>query len=231
MKIRNKDKVKIALLIMLVLGIIFFFGLKQVNADLGNFRQNTCVSIRVLANCSTINLTEVSNKNVTYTINSKMTNLGGQTFNYSFCNTSYLDTYTYSWNNPCIDCSQSPCGNSFSITTSGYQVDTSKSIIIFSGLGILIIISLVLFYFGFNLENIIVKIFTIGLSSLLLIFSIGYVLTVINTAMAEFSNITGIINVIYIIGVALITVGGMGIIVWLIAFVMTMFSRYRGLKD
>lgn len=226
----RKDSIKFSIAFMLLVSIAIFY-IHSVSADLGTYKLNSCVSIRVLANCSNINLTEVSNKNITYKINSPMTNLGGQTFNYSFCNTTLIDTYSFSWNNPCVDCSQGDCGNSFTITPTGYQVDTSKSIIIFASLGMLIIMSLIMFYFGYHINNLTVKIFTIGFSALLLILSLGFILTVLNSSLAEFTTITSIINVVYILSVALLTVGGIGIIVWLIAFVFTMFSKYRGLRD
>lgn len=102
-------------LIVAFIFAIFLISLASVSANLGVFKQNECVSIRVLANCSSVNLTEITHGKTTETINSDMTNLGGQTFNYSFCNTSDLGTYTYSWNNICVDCSNGDCGNSFEV--------------------------------------------------------------------------------------------------------------------
>jgi hypothetical protein len=105
------------LLLMLSLSI-FFIGLAS--AGLGTYKQNTCVDIRVLANCSSVNLTEINDGSNTFIINQPMELIGGQTFNYSFCNTSKIGTYSYSWNNPCVDCSQDNCGNSFEVTPSGF---------------------------------------------------------------------------------------------------------------
>ena len=59
------------------------------SASLGTFKQNEVVNIRVLANCSVVNLTEVTIGQSVYTINSPMTLLGGQTFNYNFTNTHF----------------------------------------------------------------------------------------------------------------------------------------------
>jgi hypothetical protein len=105
--------------IYLILGVMILLSLTFVSADLGTFKVNSNISIRILANCSNINLTEVTNNNQTYIINKNMTNLGGQTFNYTFSNTSTLGIYTFSWNNPCVDCSQVSCGNSFTVTQTG----------------------------------------------------------------------------------------------------------------
>ena len=125
------------LLLMVALAIV---QLPLIKADLGTYKVNTCVNIRVLANCSSVNLTEVSNRNNTFIINKAMTNIGGQTFNYTFCNTSEVDTYTYSWNPSCYDCANGNCGNSFNITPSGFSNLTSfYFIILLLGFGIMIL--------------------------------------------------------------------------------------------
>ena len=99
--------------------IVGLFLLSFASASLGSFKQSECVPIRVLANCSVVNMTEITNGGYTEYINAPMSFVGGQTFNYTYCNTSKLGTYTYSWNNPCVDCSQDNCGNSFEITPQG----------------------------------------------------------------------------------------------------------------
>jgi len=134
----NKQYLLIMFSLILVMG--------SVSANLGCFKQNDPVSIRVLANCTSINITEVSILDKAYVINSQMTNLGGQTFNYTFRNTSSLGEYSFSWNNPCVDCSQGDCGNSFTVTHSGICQTTSQGI----GSAIYLFLMIVLtFIFGF----------------------------------------------------------------------------------
>lgn len=98
----------------LILGILM---ISIVSASLGEFQQNSIVNIRVLANCSSITLTEVRGIN----ISEPMTKISGQTFEYNFNQTSVIGTYAYSWDNPCVDCSVNDCGNSFEITPSGFN--------------------------------------------------------------------------------------------------------------
>lgn len=118
------------------------------SADLGTFKSNTCVPIRVLSNSSSINLTEVTSPNQTYIINSPMTYIGGQTFNYSFCNTTVSGIYTYSWNDPSVNCANvETCGNSFTINPTGF-IGTSMFYILIFVIAILILI------LGFYLEDI-----------------------------------------------------------------------------
>lgn len=113
--------------IIYLLAILFILPC-LVSANLGCFKQNEPVSIRVLANCSSINLTEVTILNKAYVINSPMTHIGGQTFNYTFFNATDLGEYSFSWNNPCVDCSKGDCGNSFTVTHSGLCQTTSQGI-------------------------------------------------------------------------------------------------------
>lgn len=107
---------KQTILALFLITIVMVMGFAS--ANLGTFKQNSNVSIRVLANCS-VNLNEVTSPTQTFTINSAMNNLGGQTYNYTFYNTSDLGTYTYSWSGSCLDCASDNCGNSFVITKQG----------------------------------------------------------------------------------------------------------------
>lgn len=113
--------------LMLTISVLTF----GVHASLGTFKVNSTVPIRVLANCSSVNITEVTNNNQTFTINKPMTFLGGQTFIYYFNNTTTLDTYTYSWNNPCVDCSQNNCGNDFYISNNGRPEASGGVVVLF----------------------------------------------------------------------------------------------------
>jgi hypothetical protein len=99
-------------------------------AMLGTFKQGEAIDIRVLANCSSVDLIEVNDGTTTYVINDAMENLGGQTFNYSFINTSSIGTYSFSWNNPCVDCATQECGNSFIVTKYGNNTVLWLSIVL-----------------------------------------------------------------------------------------------------
>jgi len=215
---------------LLVTTLVFIF-IPMVNANLGSFQKDTCIYIRVLANCSNVNLTEVTILNNTYIINSEMTLLGGQTFNYTFCNTSYLGEYSYSWNNYCVDCSNDNCGNTFEITPTGYTISTSKSIIILIGLFILFIIGAGLFLFGIYNQMPIIKIFSIGLSILIIAFSVGYGLNVMNNSIGEFTNLTSSFSSLFVLMTILLTVGGAGLILFLFYFVFKLWSKQRGFED
>ena len=122
-------KSKIFLVAFAMVFIITVMGLA--NADLGTFAPKSCVQIRTLANCS-VTLNEVTSPTQTFRINTTMTNLGGQTYNYTFCNTSTLGTYTYSWSGSCLNCASDNCGNSF-------QIGNPYIPWILSGLGVILL--------------------------------------------------------------------------------------------
>jgi hypothetical protein len=118
-------------LFALWIGVIFFLlSINLSSANLGTWKQNDCVSIRVLSNCTNVNISEVTTRTKAYILNKAMANLAGQTFNYTFCNTSDIGIYTYSWNPSCLDCSSSECGNYFEVTESGTKVSLSNIIIV-----------------------------------------------------------------------------------------------------
>lgn len=119
------------ILVIMVMGFV--------SADLGTFKQNSCVEIRTLGNC-TLTLIEVTSPKVTYEINTEMTNIGGQTYNYSFCNTTESGKYTYSWSGDCLDCGSDGCGNSFEISPTGFSGTLGfYAIILVLSLGIIIL--------------------------------------------------------------------------------------------
>lgn len=115
--VKARYYIPLSILAVLILSIIH---VGFANASLGTFQQNNCANIRILSNCSSVNLVEISNGKIDYYINSSMTHLAGQTFNYSFCNTSEMSVYSFSWYDSCTDCSQGSCGNNFDVTADGH---------------------------------------------------------------------------------------------------------------
>lgn len=227
---------KVILIITLIIINLSIISAPLVNnpklQTLGTFQKDS--NINLIQNCinSTYsNISRVVSPNGTLIINSQtIMTKNGFDYNYSFSNTSKLGEYIVYGT---CDENGTPVNwvYNFFITSTGYQVDTGKSIIMILGLIVLLIVTIGMFYFGYNLENITIKVFSIGLSIVLLIFSIGYALTVLNSTIAEFSGITNIINVIYTLGVILLTTCGIGLIVWLIYVTFEMFSKYRGFRD
>ena len=132
--------------------ISFLFVILFLNfatAGLGSIAQDQCMNIRVLANCTAINLSEVSNSQETFVINDVMENVGGQTFSYSFCNTSKIGTYSFSWENKCVDCATYGCGNSFEVTYDG-TILTMEAASLYLGLIFILIFFFLLIIFNIH---------------------------------------------------------------------------------
>lgn len=171
----NKNISLSIVILLLAIGMLF-----NVSASLGTFKQNDCVNIRVLNNCSTTNLIEINNLNNTYVINSAMTKIGGQTFNYTFCNTSSIGLYSYSWNPSCIDCSVNDCGNSFEITQNGQQPASGNVIIAFS-----ILFIIVLFYSVYMIIHMLAHMFTLDYDALDMAMAIGGYIALLGVNLLE----------------------------------------------
>lgn len=129
------------ILLTIMLGIMF---LGLASANLGEFKQGECINIITNLNSSSVNISQIvsPSPNSAILINNKaMTNLGGGTFNYTFCSTSKLGRYTYGY----CDYSNSECySNDFTITSIGEQND--KGITEFVGILFLALIICIFCY-------------------------------------------------------------------------------------
>lgn len=115
--------------------LILLLGL--VSADLGTFRQGECVKIKTILNASSVNISTISYPNSTVIISNKAMTKTGQTFSYTFCNTSILGTYIYDY----FDNSGNVYVNSFEITPTGNDLSSSQSVVYI----IIFIISFIIF--------------------------------------------------------------------------------------
>jgi len=123
--------------------ILSLFLIGNVSAILGEYRQNDCVPIIVPTNASSVTLGSITSPSpnpILWSINSGMTNLGGGSFNYSFCNTTRLGTYSYAYCENTGDC----YGNTFIVKSVGDQNDTG-----ITSFDIMIIVALAVALFAY----------------------------------------------------------------------------------
>ena len=116
------------------------------------------------------------------------------------------------------------------VTFTGYKLDTSKSIVLFIGLGIMLLIGIMLFTFGIYTKGII-KVFSLGLSILIIVFSVGYTINILNIGLGEYSTLLGSFNGLYILLIGLLSAGGIGILLFLVYAAFEYFNKQRGFKD
>jgi hypothetical protein len=117
------------------------------------------------------------------------------------------------------------------VTPTGEEISDPQSRIIIMGFWIMIIISVLLFIFGMNNPIIGIKIFSIGLAVLLIIFSLGYTLMTLNYSVGTFTGLTGNFNSLYFLAMSLLVVGGIGLILFIISFAFNSFYKSRGMRD
>ena len=118
----------------------------------------------------------------------------------------------------------------YNITPTGYEINTGKSLIILLSLAMMIITGVLLFIFGLYAKGI-VKIFSIGLAIILLFYSFGILINVLNIGIGEYVNLTNNFDNLYVLMTVLLSVGGAGLVLFLVYFAFEAFSKTRGFKD
>lgn len=201
-------------------------SLITVSADLGKFKQNDCINIVAPLNASAVTLTNVNSPspNSTIILTNKAMSGANNFFNYTFCNTSQLGTYTYGYCDQAGNC----YGNSFTVNGSGQEVTQSQIILIIIGLIIVFIAGLFFFILSLLFKHPGTKIFLMALSSLTLIVLIGIIASNASIYLAEFPSLVNIYNTYYIVIISLAGASMLGIIVWLIYYSFTLFNKTRG---
>lgn len=216
-----------------VLAFLFIaLALPFISADLGTVKQGDCINIRVLANCSAVNITEVTNGLNEYIINDVMTNLGGQTFNYTFCNTSTLGTYDYSWNNICVDCSQGDCENSFEVTATGAdKISSGESTILIIMIISLLALSLFFFVLGMKIVNPITSIGLVIASGITLFILVLTTMDFIIENLSQLGTIVETYRTVLVIVKWMVSLGITSLVLYTGWRALQLFRIKRGLAD
>jgi hypothetical protein len=109
------------------------------SGNLGTFKQHECVQLKTILNSSFVNISTVSYPNSTIALNNQAMVRIGQTYIYSFCNTSVIGEYIYDY----FDDHGNVYVNNFIISPSGsYLSGVQISIYIFFLLICLVLIFL-----------------------------------------------------------------------------------------
>lgn len=211
---------------ILILLLASIFICSFASATLGTFKQNDCFQIVVPSNATSVNLTNVNtpSPNSTIIISNRAMQKTGSLFNYTFCNTTILGTYTYGF---CYNDGQ--CfGNDFIISGSG-QVVTQSQITLIS-IGIIVMLIVVAFFFILSLlfKHPGTKIFLMAISVLTLIVVIGIIASNAQVYLAEFPGLASLYSQYYIVVICLAGAAMAGLILWLVYYSFTLFSKSRG---
>jgi len=141
---KYKDKIMINALTLLL--IINAVGLASADiSELGTFKQNTCIQLpQSCSTCTYNNLSSVIYPDGTYALQgSYIMTQAGANYNYTFCNTSQLGTYSVTGYG---DASTPTWSYTFDVTVNGEQMSTSKitTYIFILGIGLIVFVLFIL---------------------------------------------------------------------------------------
>jgi hypothetical protein len=235
MKSENRIVIR-RLILTILLGILVLSVAQMINAETEIYQVNknvelkfTCTLNNAIPTSANLNVTISYPNGSTYSNNVATTALGNGLFKYN-TNFSVLGIYpvtTFCWDGTY---SNSNPNDNYEITNTGFKLDTSKSIVLLIGLCIMLLIGILLFYFGIKSEGII-KLFSLCLSILLVSFSFGYTINILSAGIGEYTGLINSFDSLYFLITVLLSVGGMGLVIFLVYEGVQYFNKTRGFKD
>jgi len=197
---------------------------------LGTYERGSCINlIQTCSNCTYINITSVLYPNSSIALTETPMTKVGSLYNLTFCNTNALGDYIVNGIGD-VDGEDTVWAYGFKITNKGYEVTTPQITVTFFIIGIIFLVALLFFIFGMRTEHNGLKVFSLSFTVILIVFLIGFILNMANNFIGEFSFMTNSFTPLYIIFITLLSVGGVGLILYLIYIAFDSFYKNRGLK-
>lgn len=225
-KVRNNKTIMQTKLISLI--VLSIFLISFVSSSLGTYKRGDCVNIRTILNSSSVNISTISTPNSIVVISNQIMTKQGQTFNYTFCNTSNLGTYIYDY----FDSNGDVYVNSFEITTSGREAITSgESNTLLISIVIMLIISIFFLIVGFKMENLAGKIILTGTGIILLLAIFLYSVVNMNQILGGFSVITEGYTTFWFVIKIIFGIALTAFIVFMLWYSYQAFMIKRGFRD
>lgn len=209
-----------------IMWLCFLMLLASSSAYLGTFQQNQCIPIVTVLNSSTVNISTLVSPapNSTILLSNVVMTKSGNAFNYTFCNTSILGTYTYGFCDDGGEC----YSNDFLVNGSGKDVTDQQIWLIMLGMFALLIAGIFFFVLSIIFKHPGTKLFLMALAAGSIILLIGIIAGNGQVYLAEFPGIASVYNSYYITIISLAGACMVGIIVWLIYYGLTLFNKSRG---
>ncbi len=223
--------------------ILLLFSIVPVFAQLDpsyRFEQNTNATLIILCNNDTIGLCDSSvtcNINVHNNLNSTIIfnnasmdfmNPGRFGINLSQEDNSQLGFYTASGS--CVlGTSALDFNFPYEVTVTGHILSTSQGIILTLGILFILFVGLIFLFISGKSETISIKVTSLGFGLLLVVFSIGYILNVMNQVAGEFTSVNSLFSRFYVMLTLLLIAGGLALAMFLLVFAFKSFHKLRGL--
>lgn len=154
-------------------------------------------------------------------------------FNFSLNET---ETDTNGIFEPTVDCTNSTNSGSntfyYQITPNGSKpISISQGIILFIAVIMISLIAGLCMSLSYKINNGWVSLAFLSFSIILMVFAFGMLLNILELSFGTFSTIINNYSVLYVTFIALVSVGVIGLIVYLIKFALEQFWKSRGIID
>lgn len=150
-----------------------------------------------------------------FTLDTNQTSVLGRHSTIGICtgNTTGFSTFTYD------------------ITQTGVVLETGQSLIVLGLMLMLLFLAGALLFFGDKVEIVSVKVFLLSMGTLLSVFVIGFSIATIKELLLFGEVLSGTFVNLFRLGVGLVIAGFVGVVLFLVAFVLRAFSKSRGKID
>lgn len=217
-------------LILILFVVIFLISVTSAEVQtLGTFKQNECANlVQTCDNCTFVNITRVLYPNSTIAVSNVEMTKDGTYYNYTFCLTNDTGKYTYTSFGD-LD-GENTVGNvNFDITPQGVNFDTSTGLVTVGAFFILIVATIFFLLFGIFTTNIPFKIFFVSLSTILMVGTLGFSVSVFQQMFGDLGTIVSTYGNIFVLLTILVTGGGIGLFVYAVyVAIKSFYNNARG---
>lgn len=135
-----------------------------------------------------------------------------------------------------VDCTNSTNSGSdtffYEITPNGSPpIDEGQGLILFGSIILLIIIASFFGLLGFKSKSVTVMLSFLSFSVLIMVFTLGFIVNTIELSFGTFSEIIGSSSSIYLLFTILLSVGALGLILYLVVVALNYYWGLRGMTD
>ena len=135
-----------------------------------------------------------------------------------------------------VDCTNTTSSGSntffYEITPSGSQpMSITQGIIVFLGILLIVAIAVLSSFLSYKLSNGFVSLAFISFAVILMFFAFGMILNIFELSFGTFSTIINNYSVLYITFIGLLSVGVIGLIIYLTVFALKLYWESRGMID
>ena len=222
--------------------VLILFSIVPVFAQLDpsyRFEQNTNTTLVVLCNNDTVGLCDssvtcninVQKPNTTIIFNNEsmdFMNPGRFGINLSQDNNDQIGFYT-AGGSCVLGTSALDFNFLYEVTPTGHSLTTSQGIILTLGMLFILFVGFVFLFISGKSETLPIKITSLGFGLLLVVFSIGYSLNVMNQVAGEFASVNTLFSKFYVMLTLLLIAGGLALAMFLLVFAFKSFNKLRGL--